>query len=190
MTISCHLFMLVQVEVLSAIETFTGRNLMADTVQELINHPANAMNIQSDAHESMDKKLAWGIEARLVDHTVRLQSLVCDSEILMSRCKQWKYYFRVVRPDDVAPTIPLDDGDEIEFGCGVGGNQTLLRLPDPRVCNLHLAIARVFAASGAAEVFDKYLDDDKRDFTGVPVYFGGPFAADDVLMRKLEAAVY
>jgi len=99
----------------------------------------------------------------------------------MLRREQWKYYFRVVRPDDVAATIPLDDGDEIEFGCGDGGNE--IALPDPRVCNLHLAVARVYAASGAAEAFD---DDDECDFTGIPVYFGGPFVADEVLIRKLE----
>ena len=29
--------------------------------------------------------------------------------------------------------------------------------PDPNLCNLHLAVARISAASGAAEVFDKYL---------------------------------
>ena len=66
--------MLVQVEVLGAIETFTGQKLRADTVQQFINHPASAMNIERNAHESMDNKLAWGIEARLVDHTVRLRS--------------------------------------------------------------------------------------------------------------------
>ena len=63
----------------------------------------------------------------------------------------------------------------------------MTQLPDPRICNHHLAIARVFAASGAAEVFDKYLEDDEDDMTQVPVYFGGPFVADDVLMRRLEA---
>jgi len=99
-------------------------------------------------------------------------------------CKQWKYYFCVVRPDHIASTIPLDDGNEIEFGCGNGGNK--IPLPDPHICNLHLAVARVFAASGAAEVFDKHLDDDECGFTGVPVYFGGPFVADEVLMHKLE----
>jgi len=151
-----------------AIETFTGQTLRAKLVQEFINHPANAMNIQCDAHDSMDQKLAWGIEARLVDH-------------------KWKYYFRIVRPEDVAATIPLNDGDEIEFGRGNGGET--IQLPDPPICNLHLAVARVFAASGAAEVFDKYLDDDEDDMAQVPVYFGGPFVADDVLMRRLEVLI-
>ena len=58
-------------------------------------------------------------------------------------------------------------------------------LPDPRVCNLHLAVARVFAASGAAEVFDKYLGDYEDDLTDVPVFFGGPFVPDDVLILAL-----
>ena len=54
-----------------AIEIFTGQMPRAELVPELINHPANAMNVQGDAHDSMDQKLAWGIEARLVDHKVR-----------------------------------------------------------------------------------------------------------------------
>jgi hypothetical protein len=59
--------------------------------------------------------------------------------------------------------------------------------PDPHICNLHLAIARVSAASGAAEMFDEYVNDDDDDMWQVPVYFGGPFIEDDVLMRRLEA---
>ena len=87
----------------------------------------------------------------------------------------------------MASTIPLDDGDEIEFGRGGGGDE--IALPDPRICNLHLAVARVSAASGAADVFDRYLDEEECDLTGIPVYFGGPFVADDVLTRRLEMAV-
>jgi hypothetical protein len=58
-------------------------------------------------------------------------------------------------------------------------------LPDPRLCNLNLAIARVFTASGVAEVFDKYLGDYEDDLTDVPVCFEGPFIPDDVLMLAL-----
>ena len=60
----------------------------------------------------------------------------------------------------------------------------MVQLPKPHIYNLHLAIAHVFAASGAAEAFDKYLADDEDDMTQVPVYFGSPFVADDVLMRR------
>jgi hypothetical protein len=85
----------------------------------------------------------------------------------------------------VSATIPLKDGAEIGFGRGNGGDR--IALPDPRICNLHLAVARVFAASGAAEVFDKYLEDDDDDYmTEVPVYFGGPFVDDDTLIRRIE----
>ncbi|KAI0251583.1 hypothetical protein BJV78DRAFT_1154371 [Lactifluus subvellereus] len=93
---------------------------------------------------------------------------------------KWKYYFRVVRPKDVSYTIPFNDGDEIEFGKGNG---------DSRICNLHLAIAWVFAASGAtdSEVFDEYLEDeDDSELTQVPIYFGDRFVADDLLLRRLE----
>jgi len=92
-----------------------------------------------------------------------------------------------VRPDDVPFTITLNDGDEVQFGRGIGGDA--VEPPDPRICNLHLAVARVFAASGAAEVFDKYLDDDYMDMSDIPVYFGGPFFSDDKLIRRLEVLV-
>jgi hypothetical protein len=45
----------------------------------------------------------------------------------------------------------------------MGENGAEIPLPDPRLCNLHLAVARVFTASGFAEVVDKYLRDDERD---------------------------
>ena len=71
-----------------------------------------------------------------------------------------KYYFRVVRPDDIYyGTMRLNDEDEIEFGKEDDGNE--IDLPDPRLCNLHLAVARVFAASGFAEVIDKILEDSE-----------------------------
>ena len=79
--------------------------------------------------------------------------------------------------------VILKDGDELQFGKGITDDK--LQLPDPQICNLRLAVARVFAASGAAEVFDKYIDDD-LDLLELPVYFGGPFTDDDELMRKLE----
>ena len=83
--------------------------------------------------------------------------------------------------------ILLRDGDEIHFGAGTGGHQ--VALPDPRICNLHLAICRVSYACGASEIFDQFLWDEDDDGFQVPVYFGGPFVSDDVLMRKLETLV-
>jgi hypothetical protein len=77
----------------------------------------------------------------------------------------------------------LHDGDEMELGKGDDGNT--IELPDPRLCNLHLAVARVFTASGAAEVFNKYLEEYEDDLTDVPVCFGRPFIPDDVLMLAL-----
>lgn len=57
-------------------------------------------------------------------------------------------------------------------GCQSGGK---FDLPDPCICNLH-----------ATENFDQCVDDDDDGYT-MPIYFGGPYIADDVLMRKLEA---
>ena len=46
----------------AAIEMFTGSALDTQTILDDINHPRK-LNLQSDAHDSMDKRLAWGIEA-------------------------------------------------------------------------------------------------------------------------------
>ena len=87
----------------------------------------------------------------------------------------------------VVPLIRLLDGEEICFGAGTGGRD--VPLPDPKFCNLHLAICRVSYACGASEIFDQFLWDEVDDGFQVPVYFGGPFVSDDVLMRKLETLV-
>ena len=42
---------------------FTSSTLDAQTIHDSINHPRNALNLQTDAHDSMDKHMAWGIEA-------------------------------------------------------------------------------------------------------------------------------
>jgi hypothetical protein len=76
--------------------------------------------------------------------------------------------------------VKVQDGDEIKFGEGKDGDE--IGSPDPNICNLHLAVAQVSAASGAAELFDKHLEDDDTDEWHVPIYFGGPFVSDDVLM--------
>jgi hypothetical protein len=51
----------------------------------------------------------------------------------------------------------LNDGDEMEFG--KGDDENTIELPDPRFCNLHLAIARVSAVCGYAEVVDRFRRD-------------------------------
>jgi hypothetical protein len=75
------------------------------------------------------------------------------------------------------------DGDEITFG--TGDHCGRIASPDPRICNLHLAIARVSHMSGASEVFGKFLDDDD-DGQHLPLYLGSSLVSDDVFMRRLE----
>lgn len=136
--------------VLAAIGMFTGNQVTADIIQRFMNNPANAINLESMAHDSMDKRLAWGIEARLVHN-------------------EWKYYFRIVKLAGVPMIVRhlIHDGKEIEFGKGDHG--TGIAMPDPRLCNLHLAVVRVFAASGFAEVVEKIYRDAEGD---VPTGFG------------------
>jgi hypothetical protein len=167
------------------IESFSGNTLKAEFIQEIINHPCNAMNIQNDAHDSMDKAMAWGIEAVLVS-----DNEVCSLLWSIFRTQalvQWRYIYRRVRPDYISFFIKRQDGDEISFGKGEAGN--IISLPNPKLCNLHLAIARVSYACGAAEIFDQFLEDEDEDGFQVPVYFGSPFVSDETLMRKLEVLV-
>jgi hypothetical protein len=44
------------------IEAFTGETVSTRTILDNINHPRNAFNVETNAHESFDK-LMWGIEA-------------------------------------------------------------------------------------------------------------------------------
>jgi len=83
-----------QMAVHSAIEMFTRLEVKKEEILPLINHPGNAINIQTDAHMSMDHYLAWGIEARpSVNNEVRVIRL-CSAdpnmtlivEILFSCC--------------------------------------------------------------------------------------------------------
>jgi hypothetical protein len=80
------------------------------------------------------------------------------------------------------PSTKLTDGEEIIFGNGAGSSR--VPLADPMTCNLR----RVSHASGTSEVFDQFLDDEDEDACDVPIYFGGPFISDDVLMRRLEVS--
>src|ERR1700753_1969800 len=99
---------------------FTGNKVSADIIRKFINNPANAINLQSDAHDSMDKRLAWGIEARWVNDEVRVMRLrgVTDPDI--TELKQWKYYFRAVNPAGVPVFVKyfIQDGGEIKLGKG------------------------------------------------------------------------
>lgn len=40
---------------------------------------------------------------------------------------------------------------------GKGDDVDSIAFPDPRLCNLHLVISWIYAASGLAEVIDKIL---------------------------------
>jgi hypothetical protein len=100
---------------------------------------------------------------------------------------QWKYFFREVRPNEISATIRLTEGQEISFGRGESADRTLAK-PNPEYCNLKLAIARVMNACGAADIIAEMYGDDDDDEAIVtqPVYMGGPFVSDDVLLRRLN----
>lgn len=154
--------------------------LPAATVLENINHPRNALNLETNAHDSFDA-LQWGIEATQAEGQVNGFIAPQTIQPLNYYWKQLTYRFRevVVR----SPIIRREDGDVISFNRGTNG--TMIDGPNPAFCNLHLSIARVLHASGAADVIAEVYGDDEEDFIGKPIYFGGPIS-DELLYQRLD----
>jgi hypothetical protein len=139
----------------------------AEVVREKVNGLGNVMNIESNAHTSYGD-LFWGIEARVDNGTVRIYSpMPADLTYLRHKVK---YIYRKLSGDStVAGPIPiyLRDGEEIKFGGGLEANR-LGPGPDPLLCNLQLAVARVLKTSGAAELIMQWMKDaDDSDFPHV-----------------------
>jgi hypothetical protein len=66
----------------------------------------------------------------------------------------------------------LQDGDEIVFFGGDPRRKVYVPLPNPRFCNLKLAIARAVHACGASEIMDQLYgndDDDDEAIMTLPV---------------------
>jgi len=125
-----------------------------DLVLEQLNDLGNLMNIETNAHTAYDD-IFWGIEAHNENGVV-------------------KYIYRNVpyESGEGPGFIRLCDGDEIVFG----GGSDAARLgpgPNPLLCNLQLAVARVLRMSGAAEIIAQIVDDgDDSDFPHV--YIASP----------------
>jgi len=120
-----------------------------DVVLERLNDLGNLMNIEINAHTAHDD-IFWGIEAHNENGVV-------------------EYIYRRV-PYEIGEGpgfIRLCDGDEIVFG----GGPDAARLgsgPNPLLCTLQLAVARVLRMSGAAEIIARIVDDgDDSDFPHV-----------------------
>ena len=89
--------------------------------------------------------------------------------------------------DKLSFTISLKDGDEIVFRKGEDGH--LIDPPNPLFCNTRLAIARVMYACGASALIDELYGDEEDEDEAIvtqPVYLGGPFVSDDILLRRLH----
>ncbi|KDQ64175.1 hypothetical protein JAAARDRAFT_43339 [Jaapia argillacea MUCL 33604] len=147
--------------ILRALDAFTVREITAEVVQANVNHPSNAFNVESNAHESFDR-LEWGIEA--------LQQTGASTPQMLSQ--QWKYSFREIR--NCAATVCPEDGDEIVFCDGNTGS--MIGRPIPSFCNLKLALARVMEASGVSDIITELYgyDDDDEEIVNQPVYLEPP----------------
>jgi hypothetical protein len=98
-----------------------------------------------------------------------------------------KYIYRRVpyRATKGPGIIRFRDGDQIVFG----GGPEAARLgpgPNPLLCNLQLAVARVLRMSGAADIIEQMIDDgDDSDFPHV--YIASP-AFCNILTAQLQLA--
>jgi hypothetical protein len=95
---------------------------------------------------------------------------------------EYKYLYRRVRK--VAPTIKLKDGDEIMLGGGAQAHE--IQMPDPKLCNLKLALIRVLNASGAADAIDELMKDYEDSNSAQTLYFGCGTVSDDLLMEVIS----
>jgi len=148
-----------------------------DLIREQLNDLGNYMNIEANAHTAY-----WGIEAHNENGMVRFSSSTCLLSLINPKVK---YIYRNV-PYSVGKGfgfIRLCDGDQIVFG----GGPEAARLgfgPNPLLCNLRLAVARVLRMSGAAEVIAQMIDDgDDSDFAHV--YIASP-AFCNILTAQLQ----
>ena len=79
--------------------------------------------------------------------------------------------------------IALTEGDEIQFGGGLEGEQ-LNKGPIPRLCNLRLAVARVLKMSGAADIILEWKDQADDDGISRLQIASDEFC--DILSAKLQ----
>ena len=109
-----------------------------------------------------------------IHHVVRLLTQILKAIYI---------YRRIPSSAEAGPGyIGFHDGDRITFGGGPEAER-LGSGPDPLLCNLQLAVARVLKMSGAAELITQIIEDgDDSDFTHV--YISSP-AFCDVLTAKL-----
>ena len=145
---------------------FAGESIR-DKVAQNLNKIGNVMNLQSDAHDHYDQ-LEWAIEAR-EDGMVRgvyNYRYSHHSPTLQAT----KYLYRRI-PSSAAKLvlIPLNDGEEINFGRGrLDDRRKLGNGPLPVLCNLKLAVARLMKMSGAADILAQYQEDaDDTEFSHV-----------------------
>ncbi|KAK2459975.1 hypothetical protein APHAL10511_007981 [Amanita phalloides] len=136
-------------DTLKCIAMFAGEETRNEVMSHL-NGIGNGMNLETNVHSAYDD-LEWAIEAR--DEAGRV-----------------KYIYRRVPFSSVPGPKPvqLKDGNEIIFGAGPDGTR-LGGGPLPRLCNLHLAVARVLKMSGAADIILEWKDE--ADDGGVPHLF-------------------
>ncbi|KAK2462249.1 hypothetical protein APHAL10511_005745 [Amanita phalloides] len=159
-------------DTMKCIAMFAG-TAVRDLILRHLNGLGNVMNVESNAHTAYDD-LKWGIEGQTEKGTVTY------------------IYRRIPFSTEVGPGyITFRDGGQITFGRGPEAAR-LGSGPDPLLCNLQLAVARVLKMSGAAELIGQILEDgDDSDFAHV--YIASP-AFCNILTAKLlssgQALIY
>jgi len=144
---------------------FTGHRVTADQVSKDINNLSNGLLLERNLHTTFGN-LEWGIEATLDE----------DGQT-------WRYYMETFEQfsfnhghrSDGIKLISSDSANGIEL---IFNRQTLHPLPDPNLCELHLAVCRVAHACGAAEVLDMLFYHDPEVIGPVSGSYTLPTAPD------------
>jgi len=153
-------------DTMKCIAMFAGTQVR-DLVFQQLNQLGNLMGIESNAHTAYDD-LLWGIESRVENGT------------------NTYIYRRVPSSPERGPGfITFHDGEEIAFGRGPEAAH-LGPGPNPVLCNLQLAVARVLRMSGAAGLIAQIMEDgDDSDFTRA--YISSPAFCDVLTARLLTS---
>lgn len=100
--------------------------------------------------------------------------------------KHWSYIFRQTGLE--FSFQQLKDGDEMLFGEQLGPTKQATRsevLPDPLLCSIHLAIAKLMRLSGAAGVLIGMCEDLEEDYMPIPeLGLGGEY--DNVFLDNIS----
>lgn len=97
-----------------------------------------------------------------------------------------RYFSRSVRPSSLSPHVEASMDRELVFGTNSANHaqgSELVAKPDPRFCNVMLAVMKVLYASGAADFLNMLREEDEHS-VDAPCEMGVSSSFDGILSSK------